>query len=31
MRALLSNDRTLVREVSRMDNVVDKLDEAIKL
>jgi phosphate:Na+ symporter len=31
MRALLTNDRTLVREVSRMDNVVDKLDEAIKL
>jgi phosphate:Na+ symporter len=31
MTALLSNDRVLVREVSRMDNVVDKLDEAIKL
>lgn len=31
MRALLTNDRELVREVSRMDNVVDKLDEAIKL
>jgi len=31
MAALLSNDRALVREVSRMDNVVDKLDEAIKL
>lgn len=31
MTALLSNDRALVREVSRMDNVVDKLDEAIKL
>ena len=31
MTALLTNDRALVREVSRMDNVVDKLDEAIKL
>ncbi len=31
MRALMTNDRVLVREVSRMDNVVDKLDEAIKL
>jgi phosphate:Na+ symporter len=31
MEALLTNNRTLVREVSRMDNVVDKLDEAIKL
>src|SRR5262245_8075049 len=31
MSALLNNDRALVREVSRMDNVVDKLDEAIKL
>jgi phosphate:Na+ symporter len=31
MTALMSNDRALVREVSRMDNVVDKLDEAIKL
>jgi len=31
MAALLNNDRALVREVSRMDNVVDKLDEAIKL
>jgi len=31
MTALLNNDRALVREVSRMDNVVDKLDEAIKL
>jgi phosphate:Na+ symporter len=31
MTALLSNDRALVREVSRLDNVVDKLDEAIKL
>ena len=27
----MTNDRALVREVSRMDNVVDKLDEAIKL
>jgi len=31
MTALMTNDRALVREVSRMDNVVDKLDEAIKL
>jgi phosphate:Na+ symporter len=31
MTAHLNNDRALVREVSRMDNVVDKLDEAIKL
>jgi phosphate:Na+ symporter len=31
MRALMTNDRALVREVSRMDNVVDKLDEAIKI
>jgi phosphate:Na+ symporter len=31
MSALLNNDRALVREVSRMDDVVDKLDEAIKL
>jgi phosphate:Na+ symporter len=31
MTALLTNDRALVREVSRMDNIVDKLDEAIKL
>ena len=31
MTALLSNDRGLVREVSRMDNVVDKLDKFIKL
>jgi phosphate:Na+ symporter len=31
MRALMTNDRGLAREVSRMDNVVDKLDEAIKL
>lgn len=31
MTALLTNDRALVREVSRMDNIVDKLDESIKL
>jgi phosphate:Na+ symporter len=31
MKALLSNDRKLAAEVSRMDNVVDRLDEAIKL
>jgi phosphate:Na+ symporter len=31
MTALLTNDRALVREVSRMDNIVDKLDEVIKL
>ena len=31
MRALMTNDRALVREVSRMDNTVDKLDEAIKI
>src|SRR5215831_8531267 len=31
MAALLSNDRKLAAEVSRMDNVVDRLDEAIKL
>jgi phosphate:Na+ symporter len=31
MKALMTNDRALAREVSRMDNVVDKLDEAIKL
>jgi len=31
MQALMTNDRALAREVSRMDNVVDKLDEAIKL
>jgi phosphate:Na+ symporter len=29
--ALMNNDRKLVAEVSRMDNVVDRLDEAIKL
>jgi phosphate:Na+ symporter len=31
MTALLNNDRKLAGEVSRMDNVVDRLDEAIKL
>jgi phosphate:Na+ symporter len=31
MTALMTNDRELAREVSRMDNAVDKLDEAIKL
>jgi phosphate:Na+ symporter len=31
MIALMSNNRGLVSEVSRMDNVVDHLDEAIKL
>jgi phosphate:Na+ symporter len=31
MTALLINDRALVGEVSRMDNAVDRLDEAIKL
>jgi phosphate:Na+ symporter len=31
MTALMTNVRALAREVSRMDNVVDKLDEAIKL
>jgi phosphate:Na+ symporter len=31
MTALLSNDRKLAAEVSRMDNIVDRLDEAIKL
>jgi phosphate:Na+ symporter len=31
MTALLNNDRKLATEVSRMDNVVDGLDEAIKL
>jgi phosphate:Na+ symporter len=31
MTALLNNDRKLAIEVSRMDNVVDGLDEAIKL
>jgi phosphate:Na+ symporter len=31
MTALLSNDRKLTAEVSRMDNIVDRLDEATKL
>ena len=31
MKALMNGDRALVAEVSRMDNVVDKLDESIKL
>jgi phosphate:Na+ symporter len=31
MTALMTNDRALVGEVSRMDNTVDRLDEAIKL
>ena len=31
MQALLTNDRALVAEVSRMDNAFDKLDEAVKL
>ena len=31
MIALITNDRALVGEVSRMDNAVDRLDEAIKL
>jgi phosphate:Na+ symporter len=31
MTALLTNNRALVREAARMDDVVDKLDEAIKL
>jgi phosphate:Na+ symporter len=31
MTALSNNDRKLVVEVSRMDNIVDRLDEAIKL
>ena len=31
MAALMTNDRKLVDKVSRMDNVVDRLDEAIKL
>jgi phosphate:Na+ symporter len=31
MMALMTNDRALASEVSRMDNTVDKLDEAIKL
>jgi phosphate:Na+ symporter len=31
MSALTSNNRAIVAEVSRMDNTVDRLDEAIKL
>jgi phosphate:Na+ symporter len=31
MTTLMTNDRKLVAEVSRMDDVVDRLDEAIKL
>jgi phosphate:Na+ symporter len=31
MAALMSNDRKLAAEVSRMDNIVDRLDKAIKL
>jgi phosphate:Na+ symporter len=31
MTALMTNDRKLAAEVSRMDNIVDGLDEAIKL
>jgi phosphate:Na+ symporter len=31
MTALMTNDRALVAQVSRTDNVVDRLDEAIKL
>jgi phosphate:Na+ symporter len=31
MTAMMTNDRALVDQVSRMDNVVDKLDEAVKL
>jgi len=31
MTALMNNDRRLVDDVSRMDNVVDRLNEAIKL
>ena len=31
MAAIMTNDRSLVDEVSRMDNSVDNLDEAIKL
>ena len=31
MTALMTNDRKLAVEVSRMDNIVDRLDEAIKL
>jgi phosphate:Na+ symporter len=31
MTAIMGNDRKLAAEVSRMDNIVDRLDEAIKL
>jgi phosphate:Na+ symporter len=31
MVALMTNDRTLAAEVCRMDNIVDRLDEAIKM
>jgi phosphate:Na+ symporter len=31
MIALMANDRALVAQVSRLDNLVDRLDEAIKL
>jgi len=31
MTALMSNDRKLAADVSRMDNIVDRLDDAIKL
>jgi phosphate:Na+ symporter len=31
MTALISNDRKLATDVSRMDNIVDRLNEAIKL
>ena len=31
MKALMTNDRALVGEVARMDNIVDALEEAIKL
>jgi phosphate:Na+ symporter len=31
MTALMTNDRKLAAEVSRMDNIVDRLDEEIKL
>jgi phosphate:Na+ symporter len=31
MTALMTNNRRLAAEVSRMDNIVDRLDEAIKL
>jgi phosphate:Na+ symporter len=31
MGALTTNDRMLIAEVSRVDNIVDRLNEAIKL